>query len=220
MLTIADVLTAEDLARVRERLAEVPWTDGRRTAGEDARRVKRNAQADGGDVRVQALGRFVRRAIERHPLVIAYARPARWSNLLFSRYGEGDAYGLHVDDPFMAAGEGGRMRTDLSFTLFLSDPETYDGGALVVDVLDGEREARPAAGALVLYDTGDLHRVTAVTRGERLACVGWLQSAVRGRDRREVLFDLSRARGRTTDEESRLLLHRAMSNLLRMWGEG
>ena len=219
MLTIADVLAPEDLDRVRERLAELPFKDGRSTAGAVARRVKQNTQADGDHVGVQALAEFVRKAVERSPVVRAYARPVRWSRFLFSRYTGGDAYGMHVDDPHMAAGEGGRMRTDLSFTLFLSDPDAYEGGALLVDGLDGEREAKPPAGALVLYETGDLHRVTPVTRGERLACVGWMQSLIRDRAQRELLFDLSRVRAATADGPDRLLLDKSMNALLRMWGE-
>jgi PKHD-type hydroxylase len=219
MLTIADVLNAEDLARVRERLAELPFKDGRLTAGPTARRVKKNNQADGNDIRTQALARFVRKALDQSPLIRAYARPARWSRLMFSRYEPGDAYGLHVDDPHMVAEEGGRMRTDLSFTLFLSDPSTYEGGALLVDGIDGEREARPPAGSLVVYETGDLHRVTPVTSGERLACVGWMQSMIRGREQREVLFDLARARVGMPEGPGRLLLDKSINALLRMWGE-
>lgn len=219
MLTIADVLAPEDVDRVRERLAELPFKDGRSTAGAAARRVKQNTQADGDHLGVQALADFVRKAVERSPVVRAYARPVRWSRLLFSRYAGGDAYGLHVDDPHMAAEEGGRMRTDLSFTLFLSDPDSYDGGSLLVDGMEGEREAKPPAGALVLYDTGDLHRVTPVTCGERLACVGWIQSLIRDRSQRELLFDLARVRASTPEDPNRLLLDKSVNGLLRMWGE-
>lgn len=115
---------------------------------------------------------------------------------------------------------GGPLRTDLSFTLFLQDPGAYDGGALLIDGLDGEREFRPAAGSAVVYQTGQLHRVTPVTRGERLACVGWIQSRVRRADQRELLFDLERIRPATPEGEARLLLDKAIGNLLRMWSEG
>ena len=111
------------------------------------------------------------------------------------------------------------MRTDLSFTLFLSEPDTYAGGALLLDGLDGEREARPGAGSLVLYATGVPHRVTPVTAGERLACVGWVQSALRREDQRELLFDLARTRAALPDGEARLLLDKSIGGLLRMWSE-
>lgn len=217
MLTIAGVLEGEDVARVREGLAQAPFADGRRTAGGMARKVKANQQADGSDPAVQALARFVRQALERCEPFGLYARPARWSNLLFSRYTPGDAYGLHMDDAVMKADDGGPLRTDLSFTLFLSDPESYEGGSLIVDGLDGEREMKPAAGSLVLYSTGALHRVAPVTSGERLACVGWVQSFIRRTDEREILFDLARVRAGLPEGEARLLLDRSVGGLLRLW---
>lgn len=218
MLTIAQVLEPEDLARVREGLVQASFKDGRRTAAGDARKVKANTQADGADPKVAALAKFVRQAMERHPVFQAYVRPARWSMLMFNRYGPGEAYGMHVDDPVMGQGEA-RLRTDLSFTLFLSDPETYEGGALVVDGLDGEREARPPAGTMVIYPTGALHRVNPVTAGERLACIGWVQSVIRRPDEREILFDLARVRGAMAEGEARLLLDKSVAALVRMWGE-
>lgn len=219
MLTIAAILAPEDVDRVREGLASAPFRDGRATAGSTAREVKSNAQADGSDLRVKALAGFVREALERSELFQAYARPARWSDLLFSRYTPGDAYGLHMDAATMAAAGGGRLRTDLSFTLFLSEPDAYAGGALILDGVDGEREARPPAGSVVVYGTGALHRVTPVTGGERLACVGWVQSQVRRPDERELLFDLARVQAALPPGEQRLLLSKSVGNLLRMWAE-
>ena len=219
MLTIADVLLPEDVARVRERLAGLSFVDGKTTAGATARKVKANAQADPADEGTAALATFVRQALERCEVLAAYARPTRWSRLLFSRYGAGDAYGLHVDDAAMRADDGGRMRTDLSFTLFLSEPETYEGGALRLEGLDGDRDLKLPAGSLVLYPTGVLHQVTPVTAGERLACVGWIQSAVRRGDQRELLFDLARVRASLPEGDARLLLDRSVGGLLRMWAE-
>lgn len=219
MLTIADVLTAEDLDRVREGLVAAAFHDGRRTAGAAAKKVKSNQQADGSDPKVKALAVFVRQALERSPTFVAFARPQRWSRMLFSKYAPGDQYGFHTDDASMEGADGQRMRSDLSFTLFLSDPETYEGGALLIDGLDGEREFRPAAGTAVLYSTGQLHRVTPVTRGERLAAVGWIHSMVSRSDEREVVFDLQRVRWATPEGPSWLLLDKAIGNLLRMWGK-
>ena len=218
MLILADVLPPEDVARVVDGLAAARFNDGRKTAGGDARKVKANHQADSNDPAVQALADFVRAAIERQPLIGAYVRPARWSKLMFNRYGPGERYGDHVDDPVMGA-EGARLRTDLSFTLFLSDPATYDGGALVVDGLDGEREIKPPAGSMVIYPTGALHRVEPITNGERLACVGWVQSLIRRADAREILFDLSRARAGLSAGEHRLFLDKSVAALVRLWSE-
>ncbi|HEX2558915.1 Fe2+-dependent dioxygenase [Phenylobacterium sp.] len=218
MLTLAGVLESEDLTRIREALAEAPWLDGRRTAGPAARKVKANTQADTDNPKIAALGRFVREALERSEVFAAYARPARWSTLMFNRYGPGETYGTHMDDALMGP-DGGKLRTDLSFTLFLSEPEAYEGGELVVEGLEGERAVKLAAGSLVVYSTGALHRVEPVTSGERLACVGWIQSFIRRADEREVLFDLARVRAALPEGEARLLLDKASGNLLRLWGE-
>lgn len=219
MLTIGSVLEGEDLARVRDTLARARFKDGRSTAGAQARKVKANLQADPDDPLVPPLREFVRSAMMRSELFRLYARPARWSHLLFSRYGSGDAYGLHTDDVTMARDDGGRLRTDLSFTLFLADPETYEGGALVLDSLSGEHRVKLPAGAMVVYSTGLLHRVEPVTGGERLAAVGWIQSQVKRQDEREILFDLARVRASLPDAEPRLLLDRASGALARMWTE-
>lgn len=219
LLTITGVLGPDDVARARETLAAVSFRDGKRTAGAQARKVKANQQADRDDPRVPALGAFVREAMEADELFRLYARPAAWSNLLFSRYGPGDAYGLHTDDATMTASDGGRLRTDLSFTLFLSEPETYEGGELLLNALDGERLMKPPAGSVVLYSTGLLHRVVPVASGERLAAVGWIQSLIRRQDEREILFDLSRVRASLPDSEPRLLLDRAHGALTRLWAE-
>jgi PKHD-type hydroxylase len=218
MLTLAGVLEPEDLTRIREGLAAAPWRDGRRTAGAAAAKVKANAQADGDNPKVAALAAFVRAALERSEVFRLYARPARWSAVMFNRYGPGEAYGLHVDDAMMGEGAG-RLRTDLSFTLFLSEEDAYEGGALVVEGTEGERAVKLPAGALAVYPTGALHRVEPVTRGERLAAVGWIQSLIRRADEREILFDLARARMGVPDGEARLLLDKAAGNLLRLWGE-
>lgn len=219
MITLADVLSPDDVRRVRDGLSGAPFRHGKATAGPAARKVKDNSQARGDDPKVAALGRFVREALQRHPAFTGYVRPARWSAVMFSRYAPGQSYGLHTDDATMRGEDGGALRTDLSFTLYLSDPETYEGGALLLDGLDGEREFRPGAGSAVVYPTGQLHRVTQVTRGERLAAVGWVQSLVRRPDQRELLFDLERVRAATPDGERRLLIDKSIGNLLRMWAE-
>ena len=219
-MVLADVLSADELARFREALGRAPFRDGRVTAGPAARGVKENEQARGDDPQVAELAGSVRTALEQNPTFQALVRPARWSNLMFSRYGAGHRYGLHTDDAAMYDEHGWPMRTDLSLTLFLSDPDTYEGGALRLTGPDGESAFRPPAGTAVIYPTGVIHEVTPVTSGLRLACVGWVQSQVRRADQRELLFDLACARRDLPKGESQLLLDKAIGNLLRMWGEG
>jgi PKHD-type hydroxylase len=219
LIVVPDMLSREALLAVQEGLARAPFRDGRATAGAAAERVKSNAQARADDPTVIGLARRVRLALEANPTVRALVRPARWSNLMFSRYVSGEQYGLHADNAGMYDADGWPLRTDVSFTLFLSDPETYDGGALRIRDLSGDREFRPAAGAAVLYPTGFLHQVTPVTRGVRLACVGWIQSRIRRTDQREILFDLERVRERSRDDEASLLLDKTIGNLIRIWGE-
>lgn len=216
LVLLREVLAEEDIVRVRRGLDDAEWVDGRETAGAAARAVKANQQAR-ANPRMDALAHFLRAALERHEVFSAAARLARPLKLLFSRYHAGMAYGLHTDDAIMGAGEG-RIRTDLALTLFLSAPETYEGGALILETAAGESRIKLAAGDAVLYGAGALHRVETVTAGERLACVGWGQSLVRDPAQRELLFDLARAR-RSDGPEARLLLDKVSSNLLRMWAE-
>lgn len=220
MIVLAEVMSPADAARICETLSQAPFRDGRTTAGPAARKVKHNEQARGDDPQVAALAASVRAALERHATFQGLVRPIRWSNLMFSRYGPGQHYGRHTDDAAMSDEDGWRLRTDVSFTVFLSDPATYEGGALRLFGPEGERSFRPAAGSAVLYPTGLVHEVTPVTSGVRMACVGWAQSLVRRADQRELLYDLDCARRDLPEGPARLLLDKAVGNLLRMWGEG
>lgn len=221
-IVLQGVLAAEDLARVRRDLEAGPWRPGKRTAGAAARAVKDNLQADGADARVRALETFVVEALRRHPLFEIAARPLRMSRLLFSRYEPGMQYGAHTDDALMG-GDGAKLRTDLAFTLFLAERASYEGGALVLDSALGEQEIALEAGDAVLYPATSIHRVAPVTRGVRLAAVGWVQSTIADAARREILFDLSVARTRLADSgaerEQLLLLDKSISNLLRLWAQ-
>jgi PKHD-type hydroxylase len=219
LIVLSDVLNPQEVIAIREELAVAPFRDGRVTAGAAAERVKSNEQARGDDPGVIALGRRVRLALETHPIVRTLVRPVRWSGLMFSRYHPGQQYGVHADNAVMHDERGWPLRTDISFTLFLSDPTTYEGGALLLRDLAEDREFRPEAGSVVLYQTGQLHSVTPVTSGVRIACVGWMQSLVRRPDQREILFDLERVRNGLGPNDSSLLLDKTMGNLLRMWGE-
>ena len=220
MLVLDDILSADEVARLRESLQRVSFRDGRVTAGPAAREVKQNEQADGAEPEAAALARMVKMALERHPTFPALIRPVRWSNLMFSRYVTGHRYGPHTDDASMLDEHGWPLRTDVSFTVFLSAPEEYEGGALRFISEAGKNDFRPAAGSAVVYPTGVLHEVTPVTSGSRLACVGWVQSLIRRSDQRELLYDLERARRDSTSTEAQLLLDKSIGNLLRMWGEG
>jgi len=219
-IILQGVLAAEDLARVRAELAGLTFLDGKRTAGAAARGVKNNLQADGADPKVQALERFVVDALRRHPLFEFAARPARLTRLLFSRYEPGMTYGAHTDDALMGAGED-KLRTDLAFTLFLEEPSAYEGGALTIESALGAQEIKLEAGDAILYPAGSIHYVAPVTKGARLAAVGWIESFVADAGKREILFDLSVTRDRLAAagvaREELLTLDKSISNLLRRW---
>ncbi len=198
------------------------FADGRSTAGWHARERKHNLQAR-AESRVATVLQQVELALLRHELVVAAARPQRIVRLLLSRYDEGMHYGTHVDDALMDG-----QRTDLSFTVFLSPPDAYDGGSLVIDEPGAERAFRMGAGEMLLYPSSTLHRVEPVTRGTRLVLVGWIRSYLRSGEAREILFDLERTiallRGKPDALKNECaaeleLLLKTRSNLLRMWAE-
>lgn len=215
ILVLEQVLDPAEAAVLCREAAGLPFGDGRKTAGRYAREVKANDQAQASPVRDAILAR-VEKALRGHPVFASAARPKSMTPLMLSRYREGQTYGLHVDDALMAG-----LRTDLSFTLFLSDPDSYDGGALVIEDMLEPRAFRLRAGDAILYPSTTLHRVTAVTRGERLAVVGWVESWLRDAGQREILFDLDRAvaevHGREGHSSLFDTLAKTRSNLLRMW---
>lgn len=219
LVFLEGVLAPEDVARVRDGLSQVVWDDGRKTAGPAAQAVKSNQQAAPSDSE-RALAQFVAAALARHAIFQACARPSRPLKLLFSRYGPGMAYGLHNDDAIMGEGHA-RMRTDFALTLFLADPESYAGGALVLHGPAGEQAIKLAPGDAVLYSAGALHRVEAVGAGERLAAVVWGQSLVRDPGARAVLFELAQARWALPNDaqEAALRIDQVMANLIRRWAD-
>ena len=220
LLCLSQLLDAAAIERLQGAFHALPWRDGRSTAGWAAREAKRNEQLDGGDAAVAALQAELHRCLAADPMLRLYARPLRITLPLFNRYGIGMRYGRHIDDALMGEPP---LRTDLAFTVFLSAPDTYDGGELVLEGIAGETPIKLAAGAVVVYPAGALHRVVEVTRGERLAAVGWIQSRVRDAAQREVLFDLDRTRRalheREGDSEAFAALSRCSGALLRMWAE-
>lgn len=220
IICIGNVLSGEELSALRGALEAARFVDGRATAGWHAALVKRNTQA-GRSPQVAELQQKVLEALKRNLLFQMAARPLRIAPPLFSRYEVGMEYGSHVDDAVM----GGERptRTDVSFTLFLSDPAGYDGGELIVDTTGGEQVYKLDAGNMIVYPSSSLHRVAPVTRGERLACVSWVQSQVRDPARRELLFDLDTARRTLFEREGKSgefdLISKSLANLLRMWAE-
>jgi len=217
ILAIADALTATDVAEMRARLASAAFIDGRTTAGWSAKLVKANLQA-ADSPGLQRLRKLLQARLLEHATFALATRPKTILGPLFSRYEPGHAYGGHVDDALI----GGR-RTDVSFTLFLSAPESYDGGELVIDSAAGEDAFKLAAGSIITYPSTTLHRVTPVTRGQRLVAVGWVRSYIRDAAQRELLFDLETARRRLFEREGKTpdgdLLAKCTANLLRMWCE-
>jgi PKHD-type hydroxylase len=216
ILCIADVLPNPLLAEIREWLHGTAYVDGKTTAGWNAKLVKNNEQVGKDTPRLAEMQGKVVEAVRAHQVFTLASRAKTIRPPLFSRYAVGREYGSHVDDPLMQG-----MRTDLSCTIFLSDLADYDGGTLIMQQTDGDREVRLPAGSAVLYPSTTLHRVTPVTRGVRLAAVTWIRSTVRSAEQREILFDIDRVRrsifqaqGKTADFD---LLSKAFSNLMRMW---
>jgi PKHD-type hydroxylase len=211
----------QHLAAIAERVALLEWRDGRETAGSVAREVKRNEQAAMDSIAGRALQDELSRIVADNPVVQAAAQPRRFSPLIVSRTGVDGGYGAHVDNALMGRGTA-RLRTDLSFTLFLSPPGDYDGGELVIHAAGMTQEVKGEAGYLVLYPSGSIHEVRPVTRGTRIVAVGWIESLVADAAQREMLFDLENLRSALrrqlpTQSAELLTLDKSIANLLRMW---
>lgn len=220
IICIADVLDADSLRKIESLLAEGEFVDGRLTAGWHARTVKENRQLAVGEVATEARDR-VRAALDRNAIFSTAVLPARFGPLVFSRYEAGMGYGPHVDDALMGGAE--PLRSDVSFTLFLSAPEDYEGGALVIETTGGEHSYKLPAGSLIAYPSTTLHRVDPVRAGVRQVAVGWVQSRIRSPERREILFDLDTARRAVFERDGKSsvfdLLAKSYANLVRRWAE-
>ncbi|MEL7488418.1 MAG: Fe2+-dependent dioxygenase [Pseudomonadota bacterium] len=221
LLTISDILDDATRRQIAAAAAALSWRDGRITAGNTAKTVKQNEQADLSSPEGRALATLALDAISSHAVVGAAARPRRFSNLLLSRMTPDDRYGPHVDNALMRK-NGDRFRSDISFTLFLTPPDEYDGGELVIHRAGSAQSVKGDAGDLVLYASTSIHEVATVTRGERLVCVGWIESLIPDEAQRELLFDLENLRvslRASMDAQSAELLtvDKTIANLLRMW---
>ena len=224
LIEIEGLLSAGELDEVRRQLLAQPWVDGKVTAGVQSAQVKANRQLDEDNPLARQLGELILRRLSDNALFMSAALPKRIYPPLFNRYGDGEAFGFHVDNAVRGIkGVRERVRTDLSATLFLADPASYDGGELVIRDTFGEQRVKLAAGNLVLYPGSSLHRVEPVTRGERLASFFWIESLVREDSQRQMLLDMDVAIQRLTaqgaDDQSLLELTGVYHNLLRRWSD-
>jgi PKHD-type hydroxylase len=223
LLHIPDVLSREQVTQMRAMLDAADWTDGRETVGAQGAQVKRNQQLPDASPLRRQLGEVVLAALAKNPLYHAAALPLRTLPPRFNRYEGGGQYGFHVDGAVMALSSDAQLRSDVSCTLFLSEPDEYDGGELIVSDTYGEHEVKLPAGDLILYPSSSLHRVAPVTRGARVASFFWVQSLIRDDSRRRLLFELDASIQRLTqtsaDAAALLQLTGLYHNLLRQWAE-
>ncbi|CAD6556327.1 PKHD-type hydroxylase [Paraburkholderia hiiakae] len=225
LVHVPDVLTPEQVHALRARLdnAGDAWVDGRATAGWSGAPVKRNVQIAEHTPIARELGDMVLAAIERNPLFISAALPNQVYPPLFNRYEGGMTFGSHVDGAVRVLPNGVKLRTDVSCTLFLSSPDEYEGGELVIEDTYGVQEVKLPAGDLIVYPATSLHQVTPVTRGARVASFFWVQSLVRDDTKRALLFDMDTAIQRLNasdaDAQARRSLVGCYHNLLRLWSE-
>jgi len=224
LLHIPNVLTQAQLAEYREALGEVDWPDGRATAGYQSARVKNNGQLPETHPVARRLGDTILTALDRNPLFMSAALPLKVVPPLFNRYEGGQTYGNHIDGAIRpVAGTPQRVRTDLSATVFLTAPEEYDGGELVMEDAYGGRRVKLPAGDMILYAGSSVHRVEPVTRGVRLAAFFWIQSMVRDTERRKMLFELDTAiqslAASAPDQEPVVRITNIYHNLLRQWAD-
>lgn len=223
MVHIPRVLSPQQVAECRQLLLQARWSDGKSTAGHQAITVKDNLQLPDDSAEARTVGQVILQALERNPLFISAALPQRILPPRFNCYQGGQAYGQHVDNAIIT-NQGQRMRTDLSATLFLTEPQEYDGGELLVDDTYGAHSVKLAAGDLILYPSTSLHRVNPVTRGARISAFFWIQSMVRDDAERSLLFQLDNSVQQLNRElgnghASCTQLTGVYHNLLRRWAE-
>jgi len=224
LLQVPNVLSDRQVAQCRAIMDRAAWEDGRATAGHQSARVKHNRQIREGSAEARELGEIVLGALERSPFFISAALPLKVYPPLFNAYAGGETFGNHIDNAIRPVrGTGMRVRTDLSATLFVSAPEAYDGGELVVEDTYGTHAVKLPAGDMVLYPASSLHHVRPVTRGTRLASFFWIQSMVRDDGQRTLLFDLDTAiqdlNRAAADHPAVIQLTGIYHNLLRRWAD-
>lgn len=223
LIQIEGVLTKDQVARFRQTLSATPWVDGKVTAGEQSAQAKRNLQIPEDSPAARELGEIILGALGRHETFVSAALPLRVFPPLFNRYDPGMGFDTHVDNSIRFAGPV-RYRTDVSATLFLSEPDEYEGGELIIEDTYGEHAVKLPAGDLVLYPSSSLHRVAPVAAGSRWASFFWMQSMIREDARRALLHDMDNAiRALSTrvgqTDPSVVALAGTYHNLIRMWAE-
>ncbi|QKR98799.1 Fe2+-dependent dioxygenase [Sphingomonas sp. CL5.1] len=225
LIAISDVLDAGGVARLRALIDAAEWIDGNATSGPQSALAKRNQQLAEESAAAREAGNIVLDALARSPLFVAAALPLKVYPPLFNRYEGGETFGQHVDNAVrIRRGSDFRIRSDLSATLFLADPDSYDGGELVIEGQFGEQSVKLPAGHMVLYPASSLHRVSPVTRGARIASFFWIQSMVRDEGARRILFELDQSvqsigQDRGQDDAEVIRLTGVYHNLLRRWAD-
>jgi PKHD-type hydroxylase len=224
LVSVADVFTVDQIRRARELLDRADWVDGKVTAGFQSAQAKNNQQVPEGHPAAIKVGEMILAALSKNPLFLSAAMPFRVYPPLFNRYQGGQQFGTHVDNAVrQVPGTPNRIRTDLSATLFLTAPEDYDGGELVVEDTYGVKSVKLPAGHMILYPATSLHHVRPVTRGARVSSFFWVQSLVRDDGRRSILFDLDLAAQRIGRDHpghpSAVQVIGVYNNLLRQWAE-
>ena len=222
LITIPDILDKQRLDFINQTLAKAKFIDGTLSAGMAAKRVKNNEELAADDQQMQQLNNLVMGSLVQHDKFKAAAIPFRVAAPYYARYSKGMTYGDHVDDPIMG-GAGQQYRSDVSTTVFLNEPDEYEGGELVITTSFGEQKIKLSAGSAVVYPSSSLHHVAEVTKGTRLVAVTWTQSMIRDPAKRELLYQLNQAResllkNRPDDFETKQI-DISYVNLFRMWSE-
>ena len=222
LLQIPKVLSKDKLTVIQAILAKSQFTDGKLSAGMAAERVKNNEEIAGDAREIQQLNNLVMGSLVQHPVYQSATLPIKIASPFYARYRPGMTYGDHVDDPVMGPPQG-RYRSDVSTTVFLNEPDSYEGGELVIRTSFGDQQIKLPAGHAVVYPSSSLHHVAEVTQGERLVAVTWAQSMVRDAARRELLYELNQAREnllkQRPEEDATKRVDVAYVNLIRMWAE-
>ncbi len=222
LLEFPGMLNQAQLDKVIQVVSQVNFEDGRKTAGFAAERVKKNLEMAAAPEQQELLNRIIMSAVANNPRFRSFALPNKMADFIVARYQPEMTYGDHVDDPIMGAG-GPRFRTDVSMTIFLSEPDSYEGGELTVRTPFGLKQVKLPAGHAVVYPSASVHQVAPVTRGERLVALTWMQSFVRDAARRELLYELDQAREHLLhtdpDADTTKYVDRSYANLLRMWAD-
>lgn len=223
---IPSILTTQQIKEIRSQISKMEWVDGNATAGHQSIKVKQNLQLNGSDPQTQNLAMQILEIIQQNPLFVSASLPLKISPPMFNKYMNGGHYGTHVDSAIRAIpSTHHRLRTDLSATLFLSDPDEYAGGELTIEDANGSYQIKLPAGDMILYESGRMHDVSPVTEGERIACVFWVQSMVKSAENRSILLDLDISIQTITQKAGELShaeivrLTGVYHNLLRLWGD-